>query len=408
MRTLISILIALVGTSSIAFAGNDWAETRNGGYVVLCPSQPAQVLDLYEAKNIHGLSLDSKASGNLEQHFSRLLSKIARLDAERALLYNTWFQDFFNEVQYISDSNFYPIPDVGYTVIAKNCRLELAIFQRAPSIFNKSRYRINQDLWQQLDEANKAALVLHELIYREYTTFGTGIDTSEPTRFLNAWVNSTEFESLDLQTYLTMLQEAQFKEFFYQDFRIDLGTWLPLTREWNRHFMTFHDSSHIRAARFSAVPLSAQEFLKPLQECLRSDVVELNGEVTFGRQANVEKLAVFFVKAPCLYKYNGTSGRYDIKSDKAILLNDGSYELSGLYNANDVLRVNEKTFIFSKETSQRARFLFDARGEVQKLFLENKACLTSNGHSIVVTSELAEVEFDMSAKKDLKIPFCLN
>jgi hypothetical protein len=85
--------------------------------------------------------------------------------------YNWFFEisDLFTKID--------PIYDIGNSVVLrKNCSFEqLAIF------FDKdNRVQINTEIWDALDSLNKAALVRHELMYKNYRELND--KTSEKTR----------------------------------------------------------------------------------------------------------------------------------------------------------------------------------------------------------------------------------
>lgn len=129
MNILFSILILIFTFNS--FAGNDWSETGNGGFVVMCPDKSV-VLDLHEAEVQGSIAIDraSKSLSSVEGRVQYLIDRLEEKDFYRAQLYRQWFKDFFKEAQFIRGQKLYPVPDVGFTYIPKECSLELAVFQK--------------------------------------------------------------------------------------------------------------------------------------------------------------------------------------------------------------------------------------------------------------------------------------
>lgn len=225
---MLLILVASLLASSSSFAGS---EAGNGGDVVICKAnanKPIQLLDHYEATDLQGFQLDLGASNlGYMQKVEFVLKKIERLNPSRANLYRKWASEF------LADSNFVngqliPIPDVGPGVIPAGCDLVQIAIQQTPELPGEKRFLIQKDLWDQLDEAGKAGLVLHELIYREALKKDLPAKNSKLVRYFNGVISSTQIDQMALKTYIELvhlidLQTADAQDgmpfLFYEDQR---------------------------------------------------------------------------------------------------------------------------------------------------------------------------------------------
>lgn len=184
------------------FAGD---KTLNGGNVIVCPNPDLpnhptiELLDYYELRlNGRTLLLDENKQ-TYEEKLLALFEKWNEVAPLRMELYTQWLSEFKRDSSIHPDVKIPPINDTGGIVIPTNCELRPAVFQRPEiDIFpGVKRYVVNKNLWDLMDETQKAGLVLHELIYRE--GIQAGHLTSLPTRYFNGYLSS---ETPDLYNYL--------------------------------------------------------------------------------------------------------------------------------------------------------------------------------------------------------------
>lgn len=169
----------------------------NGGNVIVCANssgsiQSVELLDYYEVR-LNGGSL--RFNSNLPSFNGKLIDlfeKWQNIAPKRIALYRKWLSEFPEDAGLYTGINIPAIPDTGSIAIPKGCSLEPVAFQRSDDdVFpGTKRYVINKDLWDLMNEEQKAGLVLHELIYREAIKVGN--KTSLPTRFLNGHLASSE------------------------------------------------------------------------------------------------------------------------------------------------------------------------------------------------------------------------
>lgn len=189
MKNLIVLLMGL-SISAPALASD---RIGNGGDVIVCAGS-IEMLDAYQARTSLKLTLDPAAEGmNYESVVSYHLDRLAMVNPTRAEMFRGWFRDFEQEAERLSGITLVDIPDTGAQAIPAGCELKQAAVQRADEdrLPGESRYIIDQDLWSRMNEFTRAALILHELGYRERLTaaYAPTYDTDDGTMDL---VNARE------------------------------------------------------------------------------------------------------------------------------------------------------------------------------------------------------------------------
>jgi len=227
---LVSLLLP-----TLSFAG-DFYEMGNGGFVVQClrlyPENRA--FDVYETTTRYKRTLDKNHRETTKDRVLYLISKLDRFNPQRAKLYRDWYATFDTEVEFKTGFKFAPLPDRGAAYVEDGCTLEQVAFQRSPGFLNKYRYTIESDLWQSLSPLSQAAIIMHELIYRELSSAPNYQTTSEPTRAFNAWINSTDFDNATLLEYLENLQDLNIARAEVDGTSILLAAQDTLTRTWSK------------------------------------------------------------------------------------------------------------------------------------------------------------------------------
>lgn len=81
------------------------------------------------------------------------------------------------------------IQDSLVRVFPRGCKIEQIAIQKEPAFPEDKRFTVSKDLWDLLDEDNKAGLVLHEIIYREALLYGH--EDSVNARYVNSiWTSA--------------------------------------------------------------------------------------------------------------------------------------------------------------------------------------------------------------------------
>ncbi len=190
----------------------------NGGDVVHCQAPVANFanrkvlsLDLYEAY-LRKLTWDFGQSEDFTQIALNLLEQFKTVDAARYQKYRSWVQNFQKEAL-ISDNLYIPqLADEGAVSLPAGCIIEQLVYHRQTILDATQRYMIKKSLWDAMDASNKAAIVLHEILYREGLDFGH--QNSRRIRLFVAYLAAGKIGGMDPTTYQYFLSEIiQFRKF---------------------------------------------------------------------------------------------------------------------------------------------------------------------------------------------------
>ena len=219
MRNLFYIGLLMAGLISPTFAGD---KVGNGGDVVVCRNTVNEVtsieaLDIYEGRVRWTIELDlGDASLSPLQKVELALSRLGRISSIRAERYLEKAKQFDANALFLDNTELPDISDSNHLIFPKGCKVEQIIVQRTPHFSDDRRYLVSNDLWKQLDSTNKAALILHEIIYEEALEFGH--QDSVPTRYFNAHLMSHRFETFTPKEMAAFFKTIDFKKFDYQGF----------------------------------------------------------------------------------------------------------------------------------------------------------------------------------------------
>jgi hypothetical protein len=165
MKNLL-VLVMGFALSTAALASD---RIGNGGDVIVCAGG-IEMLDAYQARTSLKLTLDPAVEGlGYEAIVNYHLDRLAMVNPGRAKMFREWFRSFEQEAERLSGITLVDIPDTGAQAIPAGCELKQAAVQRAEEdrLPGEYRYILDQDLWNGMNEFTRAALVLHELGYRE-------------------------------------------------------------------------------------------------------------------------------------------------------------------------------------------------------------------------------------------------
>jgi hypothetical protein len=176
-KQMFFVILAL--WASVARAGT---ESSGGGNAVVCLDEDkkivsAELLDIYEGRALHGLN-PLPASVPYQNYASSLAEKIdAAIDIEHVnFAIGRKCESLLTAFKFLpSGTGLVPINDSKHIILPKNCSVvQLARYEENDEVF------VDQDIWDHLDETNKAALVIHESVYWYLRLHGE--KTSERTR----------------------------------------------------------------------------------------------------------------------------------------------------------------------------------------------------------------------------------
>lgn len=161
---VLSLLILSFLISAPAFAQY---VVRNGGYVVECQGSQLKALEIMEGQ-IQGEQFRYSPRRSYLEKADDLLNRIAAADQARAKKYRGWLSTWRDDIEWQPGLDTQQPNDQGAMKLPlKLCRLRIAVVQTHRSKTEFLKYWINPFVWHNLDEDQKAALVLHELLYRD-------------------------------------------------------------------------------------------------------------------------------------------------------------------------------------------------------------------------------------------------
>lgn len=165
MSKIVLVLSILVMSVQVFARGGD--ELLNGGDGLVCVFgnyQRYELLDLHEGRVLHGFSYER--ADNVDSALNRVFGLLRKKDISRACLYRNWLKTFWEESRLIY-SSFPNVRDEGYHVVHPNCWVEQVALRAFRALPDSKRYLISGKFYNSMSSNDQAALVLHELSYRE-------------------------------------------------------------------------------------------------------------------------------------------------------------------------------------------------------------------------------------------------
>lgn len=176
---------------------------RNGGYVVSCRNEVPLALEVAEAQ-AQGLSMDYSSARGFQVKVADLISRIRAVNAEKAAKYTRWLQEWPKQVRWHARIELQGPNDQGTIKLKPGCRMRIAVVQTNESRFGVQEYAIDSMLWQSLNEDQKAALVMHEFIYRDILEENPSSNSSW-VRHMNILVHSLDFQFRDRRAFSELM-----------------------------------------------------------------------------------------------------------------------------------------------------------------------------------------------------------
>jgi hypothetical protein len=171
MKMYLAILVSVISFKvSAAFEmGPMGAISGGGGKAVVCRDangaiKSAEAFDLYEGRLMWGLNI-STSSEPADQQILRL-TKAQPLNSMGLIeIYTRSVMDHMRLLP--ADAQLIDINDSFEAIAPKNCKIE-----QLANYYNDNMILVNGEIWQALDETNRAALILHEATYAAERIFG--------------------------------------------------------------------------------------------------------------------------------------------------------------------------------------------------------------------------------------------
>lgn len=171
-------------------AAKTFAQNRvgNGGDVVTCRDKLPQVLDLYESS----AEIITATETDYQKIVSERLNLLAEAHKKLADQYRMKFSSLLNDSEFKANAKLTDIKDSEHLVLPKGCRLKQAAIRKNAISKNEKLFLFDDDNWQEMDSLNKAALIMHEIIYDHF--YKLGEPNSVKVRKLNALLFSKNFD----------------------------------------------------------------------------------------------------------------------------------------------------------------------------------------------------------------------
>lgn len=177
--------------ASRALAGG---EAGNGGDVIIYKDGRVEVLDHYEAKkygtvDLPGATVQEKVFNALER-----LKTGGYSCPEKMEQFKLWFSTFEKDARRLKNITLLDIPDSQHILLPAKSEIHQIVVQIFPKAPWEKRYIINQDLYERLDDDNKATIILHELIFRTVVDGYASTSNSISSRNLNAAIITNKIQ----------------------------------------------------------------------------------------------------------------------------------------------------------------------------------------------------------------------
>ncbi len=199
--TLTILVFGLRAFETFASAGQI---VGNGGDVLECVDPKTgqvrvELLDLFEAR-ARGIHLDlGSAETPTEHKIAQMLERLRPRTPLRTDSYSAQVASFWSESMKVRGVSLPDVPDSKHLMLPSGCFVKQVVIQQTPDFSNPSRYTIDMDIYDRLDSDSQAALILHEVIYREAISVGH-LD-SIAVRYFNSYLFSGKVERLSQDEY---------------------------------------------------------------------------------------------------------------------------------------------------------------------------------------------------------------
>ncbi len=249
--TAIWILLLISMLAPYANAG----QSGNGGDVVVCIAdgriQSVQFLDLYEAKTLRKIQYNlGDKNLSVQAKIELALTRLHLFSPVRGETYLAQSEAFFGEALFLKGVKLDDVPDAGYLALPVGCNIEQIVIQQEPRFPGDPRYTVSQDLWDFLDNDSKAALILHEVIYREAISYGHTYSIA--TRYFNSLIFGDQLKNLTMKGFVDRLYMLPFTQTDFNGIQITIAVCEPLPKgTWNCNhakigWPTFYPSGNLK------------------------------------------------------------------------------------------------------------------------------------------------------------------
>lgn len=221
IKKYVPVVLGLIALNT--FAGQD----RGGGNVVICRKgdkiESIELLDYYEGRTRRDFTIDmGTPEMSVDAIIDIALNRLEKFMPSKAKSYQIASKAFLANSRFYKNIKLTGIEDSRHLFLPANCVLEQAAVQ-IDRVFDEDKtYNINQDIWDQLSNVNKAGLILHEIIYSDARS--NNAKDSSISRRLNAFIASREIEDTSLIEFQKSLKGEIKGGILYNGLEIDSET----------------------------------------------------------------------------------------------------------------------------------------------------------------------------------------
>ena len=252
-------------------------DVGNGGDLVICRDGErrivsAELLDFYEARVLRGIPMDLGAADlSIQSKITLAIGRIRGLSADRYAEYQARVQEFYARAKFFPDVHLEDIPDSDHLVLPQGCAIEQIAIQRAEAAADEPLYVISQELWDALDNDNRAGLVLHEIIYRESILMGR--QSSREARYFNSYLCSQRFVTMRFHEFAEVLRAVGYESVLWNGMRVSVEG------------LTFYPSGVLKTAKVFDPVLDRDNYY-----VFNGVYFQLAGDISFFEDGNPKKL----------------------------------------------------------------------------------------------------------------------
>ena len=224
MRMMILVLSLFAATTAFAEGGK---EIGNGGKGLVChrdtPEMKVRVLDMIKAVDAWGFQLVPADGKDEIEKAVNLAKRIGLHETQRAERYTYRIEHFLENSRMFDNYDLFNTDDSTEIGVPDGCEIKLIVNQKAPVFAEDRLYRINEKLWDKLSLDDRAALILHEVIYTDALSLGQTV--SDDVTYFNSYINSDKIFTREMlydsdTEYQSVLVAIHFP-YYYRGWTLD-------------------------------------------------------------------------------------------------------------------------------------------------------------------------------------------
>jgi hypothetical protein len=157
------------------------------------------MLDVIEAFPVYRLHILETQTYNRYQFLADALKSPLAKDSEIAVVLKSYIQYFEADARTVLNVKMSSTDDEGVLVTPNGCKEKVQVATQVsnPMPIYGRRYIISGDVWDQMSEMDRAALILHESLLRYFMGSPDWNKSMIPIRFLTALLLSNEGQRAD-------------------------------------------------------------------------------------------------------------------------------------------------------------------------------------------------------------------